>query len=242
MTDSVVIERRFRGPPESANGGYACGLLAARLDGGVAAEVTLRAPPPLDRELGTEREGDEARLLDGERLIAEARAVDAPALELPDPVALDDARLARERSPMWEEHPYPECFVCGTQRNRGDGLCVTCGPVADRELVAAPFETDETMTDREGRIRDDLVWAVLDCPGGIAGMLLPDVGQSVLGRLTAAIHSPLEAGRDYVAVGWPISRDGRKLRSGTAIFDSDGEALATSEAVWIELREQPPAA
>ena len=242
MSETVVIERRFRGPPESANGGYACGLLAARLEADGAAEVTLRAPPPLERPLDTEHDGGEARLLDGERLLAEARAVDPPALELPDPVALDDARRARERSPMQGDHPYPECFVCGSARSRGDGLCVTCGPVAGRELVAAPFETDGTMADADGRVRGELVWAALDCPGGIAAMLLPDLGLSVLGRLTAAFRSPLEAGREYVAVGWPISRDGRKLRSGTAIFDPDGEPLASSEAVWIELREQPAAA
>ena len=28
MAAEIVIERRFRGPPESANGGYACRLLA----------------------------------------------------------------------------------------------------------------------------------------------------------------------------------------------------------------------
>ena len=53
MDAEVVIERRFRGPPESANGGYACGLVAGLL-GGVA-EVTLRLPPPLDRELDVVR-------------------------------------------------------------------------------------------------------------------------------------------------------------------------------------------
>lgn len=242
MDESVVIERRFRGPPESANGGYACGILAARLEGGGAAEVTLRAPPPLDRPLDVERNGDDARLLDGDLLVAEAVPADAPSAVPPDSVSLDDARRARESSPMQREHPYPECFVCGSARVRGDGLCVTCGPVADLELVAAPLETDESMADGDGRVRDELVWAALDCPGGIAAMLVPEFGLAVLGRLRAEIRSPLEAGRDYVAVGWPIDRDGRKLFAGTAIFEPDGdEPLAVSEATWIELREQPPA-
>ena len=47
--DEVVIARRFCGPPTSANGGYACGLVAGLLDG--RARVTLRSPPPLDRPL-----------------------------------------------------------------------------------------------------------------------------------------------------------------------------------------------
>jgi len=43
-TDHVTIERRFCGPPESGNGGYSCGLLAAHVGG--PAEVTLRRSPP----------------------------------------------------------------------------------------------------------------------------------------------------------------------------------------------------
>jgi hypothetical protein len=241
MSEAVVIEGRFRGPPDSANGGYACGLLAARAEPAPAVEVTLRAPPPLDRPMGTERDGDGVRLLDGEQLVAEARPAAVPAFDLPEPVSLEDARRARELSPMQTGHPYPMCFVCGSDRARGDGLCVTCGRVPGREgqLVAAPFETDETMAAEDGSVRDELVWSVLDCPGGIAGMLVPDLGLSVLGRLTAAIHEPLEAGRDYVAVGWPTERDGRKCQAAAAILDTDGRALAISDATWIELR--PPA-
>jgi hypothetical protein len=43
------IEERYRGPPDSGNGGYVCGLVAGFLGG--SAEVTLRRPPPLDRTL-----------------------------------------------------------------------------------------------------------------------------------------------------------------------------------------------
>ena len=43
----MTIDRRYRGPLHSANGGYAAGLLGSRLGG--AAEVTLRLPPPLER-------------------------------------------------------------------------------------------------------------------------------------------------------------------------------------------------
>src|SRR5262245_6518567 len=46
---SITIDRRFRGPPTSANGGYACGLVANAIGG--SGEVTLRAPPPLDQPL-----------------------------------------------------------------------------------------------------------------------------------------------------------------------------------------------
>jgi hypothetical protein len=46
----IMIEKRFCGPPNSANGGYVCGLLAGHIDG--SAEITLRVPPPLGHRLG----------------------------------------------------------------------------------------------------------------------------------------------------------------------------------------------
>ncbi len=43
----LTVPRRFNGPPDSAQGGYACGLLAGAAHPGGAA-VALLAPPPLD--------------------------------------------------------------------------------------------------------------------------------------------------------------------------------------------------
>jgi hypothetical protein len=48
--ERVVIVERFQGPPGSANGGYVCGLLAARMAPGPL-RVTLRRPVPLERPL-----------------------------------------------------------------------------------------------------------------------------------------------------------------------------------------------
>jgi hypothetical protein len=232
MSDEVVIDRRFRGPPDSANGGYACGLLAAFVKGGPAVEVTLREPPPLDAPLAVEAANGSARLLDGDSLVAEGRAVDAPELAVPDP-----------GSPMHSEHPYPSCFVCSSERAPGDGLRITCGPVPGREaeLVAAPFEIDGDLAGADGNVRPELVWSVLDCPSGIAGMLVPEQGISVLGRLTARLLRPVPAGATHVAIGWPTGRDGRKHYSATAILDRDGQTLALASATWIELANQPPA-
>lgn len=238
MAAKVVIDARFRGPPDSANGGYACAMVAAHLEPEPAIEVTLRAPPPLDRPLTVEAADGAARMLDGDVVVAEGSAADLPGLEIPAPVSLDDARRAREDSPMQSEHPYPMCFVCGTDRAHDGGLCVTCGPVAGR-VVAAPFETDETMAADDGSVRPELVWSVLDCPGGIAGMLVPDLGLSVLGRLAGRLDRPLEAGANYIAIGWPMERDGRKWRAGSAILDEVGEPHAVSVGTWIELRDQP---
>ena len=60
MTESIVIEPRFRGPARFPNGGYTCGLVAGLLDADTAG-VTLRLPPPLDTPLLVERLDDAVR-------------------------------------------------------------------------------------------------------------------------------------------------------------------------------------
>src|SRR5689334_504274 len=54
---SVVIDRRFNGPPASGQGGYSAGLLAERIPSDCAA-VSLRLPPPLDTPLEIEERDD----------------------------------------------------------------------------------------------------------------------------------------------------------------------------------------
>src|SRR5687767_3790647 len=122
MSEQVVIDRRFRGPPESANGGYACGVVAAHLEPSPAVEVTLRAPPALDRPLTVEVRDRGARLLDGADLVAEGEPAAAPQVEPPGPISLEEAERARAGSPMQHQHPYPSCFVCSPARD--DGLRV----------------------------------------------------------------------------------------------------------------------
>jgi len=235
MADRVVIENRFRGPQDSGNGGYSCGVLARLLEPRTA-EVTLRLPPPLDRPLETEALDDETAVMrDGEAIVAEARAIDELELEVPSPVGVEEAEAARAASPMQHQHPFPECFVCGPARQPGDGLGVTCGPAGDG-LVASPWQVDDSVASEDGAVADEIVWSALDCPGGISGMLLPDVGTCVLGRLAARIDGRIEAGMTCVAIGWPIERDGRKLHAGSAIFSEGGELLAQARATWIEPR------
>jgi hypothetical protein len=235
VAEQVTIEGRFRGPADSGNGGYSCGILANLLDAS-SAEVTLRLPPPLDRPLQVEtNDGETAAMRDGDALVAEARAVDEIELEIPAPTGVEEAAAARRASPMQHEHPYPECFVCGPARRPSDGLGITCGPIGD-SVVASPWQVDPSVSDEAGEVPAEIVWAVLDCPGGIAGMLLPDLGMSVLGRLAARIDGRIEAGMTCVAVGWPISREGRKLEAGSAIFSDEGAVLAHARATWIELK------
>jgi hypothetical protein len=217
----ISFPRHFRGPLTSANGGYACGRLAAFVDADEV-EVTLRLPPPLDTPLTVERDAEAVRLLDGEALVAEARPADLH-VEPPDPVPVAVAEESRDRHVRGWSPEFGECFVCGV---RGDGLEVRVGPVVGREpLHAAPIALPEP--------RPEIVWAAIDCPGAYA-VGGEGRGDIVLGRMTARVDRVPSAGEPCVVTSWPLGEDGRKLFAGTALFAEGGELLALAKQVWIQ--------
>lgn len=233
MTQSLLIDSRYCGPPHSANGGYTCGRLAALLPPGPA-EITLRLPPPLDRELQARTHADGTlSLLDGERLVATGRHAELQ-MDIPTPPALPEVEAAVARYAGFTYHAFPTCFVCGPEREPGDGLRIFAGTVAGRQLVAAPWTPDPALADEQGHIRLEYIWAALDCPGAFA------VGDRknpvVLGRLTAHIHTSLFADQPYRVIGWAIEQAERKATAGTAIFAPDGTCCAIAKAIWIELK------
>lgn len=225
----VCVEGRFCGPPDSGNGGYCCGLLARFV--GEPAQVTLRAPPPLDRPLDVV-EGGTTRLLDGDTLVAEAQRAKLD-LEVPAPVSFEEAQASSERYIARHEHAFPTCFVCGPRRDPGDGLRIFAGRRSPGEPVAAPWIPDPSVCDADGLVRPEILWAALDCPGyfGVTDVVLA----AVLGRMTAAVRPVVRAGDRLVAMGWSLGRDGRKLAAGSALFTEGGELVGRSRQTWIVL-------
>jgi hypothetical protein len=237
---AVVIPRRFNGPPESGNGGYSCGVLGTLVDA-PAVEVTLRAPPPLERELRVEERDEGLAAVDGDTVVAEARPVELE-LEVPTPVPLAEALEADARSTYRdaEKHWFDTCFVCGPSRAEGDGLRMFPGPLDGRELFATVFRPDESLADADGRVLPEVVWASLDCPTSAPIADWDDQRPpSVLARLAVRVQAPVEAGRAYVAMSWPLGEDGRKRSAGAALYDEDGLPVAVSRALWIELKVRP---
>jgi hypothetical protein len=234
----LTIERRFRGPPDSVNGGYACGVTAGAL-GRHQVEATLLRPPPVERQLTIDVDDDVARLLDGEDVVAVARPSGAP-IETPPPVTFGDAVAAAERLDVdayRSEHEFPGCFVCGPDRQEGDGLRILSAPSDRPGMRVWPWIPEAGSFD-DGVIDARLVWAVLDCPGGLAVMLSDDdVGPAVLGRLTARMHRRPERGERLVVAGWRGDRDGRKVQAGSAIWSESGDVIAAGRATWIELTD-----
>ena len=84
-SEQIVVERRFRGPPASVHGRYACGLVGERV-GGLCAAVSLRLPPPVERPVMLRRSGEgKVVLLGGDRQLAEGAAANLQ-LEVPKPI------------------------------------------------------------------------------------------------------------------------------------------------------------
>jgi hypothetical protein len=241
---ALRIPSRFCGPPGSGNGGYVCGRIAAYLDGPVT--VTLRRPAPLATPLAVERDGGgSVRIHHGGILIAEAASSPAsPALEIPGLVSVAEARAAAGRARYYTDPLFPACFVCGMDRQLGDGLRIFPGPVAGRPLWAAPWTPDPSVTDVGGRVRPEVAWAALDCPGGIAAAEAAGLAQDtaiLLGQMTASLAALPMAGDQCRVIAWPDGRDGRKLLASSALLGPGGQVLAAARAVWLTVPRPVPA-
>ena len=232
MSEQITIDRRFLGPPKTANGGYACGLVAGLIGG--MAEVTLRLPPPIDKPLDVRRHDDgRVALLDGESVVAEGLPTTVE-IEIPEPVSFSDAEEAAKSFPWFERNPYKTCFVCGPDRNEGDGLRIFAGPVAERDIVAAPWTPDASLSDGNGAVRPEFVWSALDCPGAFAFIESAD-DLVLLGRLAARLIEPVQVSQRYVVIGWQLGSEGKKLYSGTALYSHAGTLHAYAKATWFKI-------
>ena len=235
MSDTLIINKRFNGPPTSGNGGYTCGMLAAYIDG--IAEVTLRLPPPLDVAMDIEMKAPAVVLrADGHR----AAVAEKVELDLQPPMKAPALAAAQEASKSYygfESHAFATCFVCGPDREEGDGLRIFPGDSEDGSYVLAPWIPANNLADSEGLVKPQFIWAALDCPGASALGVSADKVM-VLGRFACRIDAAVYAGKSYIVTGWAIGSEGRKHFAGTAIFSEDGQLCGVGRATWIQIN--PP--
>lgn len=235
---SILIHPAYNGPAGSGQGGYVCGMVAARLDG--KAEVTLRRPAPLGTPLAVERDDAGAvRVLHDGALVAEGVLAPEPRLDLPEPVGVTQARDASARGRLQTDpasHPVPTCFVCGPYRD--DGLRVEVGPVDGGYASAGAWVPSPELAGADGALAPEFVWAVLDCPGGIGAFGDAELSGPpyLLGRFAAAQTGPVAIGEPHVLMGWRLAQEGRKLMAGSAIFTAAGRPVAMARATWIRLK------
>lgn len=233
MAGEIRIERRFRGPAGSGNGGWTAGRLAERhlaatADGPV--QVTLRRPPPLDTPLTVDADDDTRLLAPDGGVVAEAVA--GTLSDPVDPVDVDAARSAERDYAGFRNHPFPECFTCGTARAEGDGLRVFPGPLGSGR-TACTWTPHPAMAGPDGRLDPAYVWAALDCPGGWTGDL--EGRPMVLGRMTAQVDARPVAGETHIVVGRLLGVDGRKTHTASTVYDSGGHVIGRATHVWIAI-------
>jgi hypothetical protein len=252
----LTVAARFRGPSQSANGGYFAGLVAAHARDVV--RVRLLRPPPLEVPLHVVELGDGVLEVRDHAVPNSAagseRATEATAsrdviaratpaaldLVVPRPVPYMVAVAASRRFSGFKHHPFPSCFVCGTERARRDGLRLFPTAVGTdlgnvEGLVAGPWMPDETEAGRDAdKVAVPIMYAALDCPGGFA--VMSPGRPMLLAEMTAHVDRCARIGEPCVAVGWPIGREGRKAWAGSAVFGEDGSICARASALWIEPR------
>jgi hypothetical protein len=229
---TLTIAKRFCGPAASSNGGYFAGLVARAASRTVS--VRLLKPPPLDTELTIGAlGGGELEVRNGAERVGEARPT---TLSLDAPAAPDylQAVEASRRYAGFRYHRFPTCFVCGTQRTRGDGLRIFAGPVGSHGLVAAPWVPDASLDGGDGKVLPEFMSAALDCPGYYA--VAPDDRMLLLAEFTAHVDRLVHIGASCTIVGWAIGSNGRKHEAGTAIYDGKGVLCGKARALWIEPR------
>ena len=227
---ALTIDRRFNGPPDSGNGGYVCGAFAVAT--GADLRVRLVAPPPLAVPLGVLK--DEA----GEWTLGSAAGTVARgtptrlSLDVPPPPQYVQAVWASQHYAGFRDHFFPDCFVCGPHRRRGDGLRIF--PVLlDTGLVAAPWLPADGLDAGDGKVAVEFHWAALDCPGYFA--VSAGRRPMVLGEMHAHVDRRVHTGEPCIVIGWKLASEGRKHYAGTALFDEDGELVARAAATWIEV-------
>jgi len=242
---TIEVDRRFCGPPQSGNGGYVSGRLAAHVKATAdepAVAVRLFAPPPLESPLVVRIEGEGASLFadgpsgtDGEAVkVAAARAVSLDLTPPPAPT-FDEAVSAAKAFRGYEEHVFPGCFVCGPDRSEGDGLRIFPGAMDKGDVFAAPWVPDASLA-RSGstRVASEFLWAALDCPGAFS-FPQPEGKVILLGEMQVEIQGEIETLEPCVLTSWVIQHEGRKHFTGSAIYNSSGQACGVAQGLWIEI-------
>jgi hypothetical protein len=238
--ETMTISRRFRGPPNSGNGGYVCGKLARQISG--AAEVTLRAPPPLETKLDLVEVGTEIwELRQGTATIAIGRAVTLDLGRL-ERATYTEAQEAEKRTPVKpHDHPLPMCFVCGPDRTPGDGLRLFAGPLVRQHAngaFAVPWIPDASLAAADGLVAPEFLWSALDCPTGYVSQYDLETGNFsdspiLLGRLSVRIDGRPRPGERCVVTCWKTGSEGRRLIAEAALFGEEENLLAVARAIWI---------
>ena len=126
----------------------------------------MRIPPPLDTPMEVRRTDTGVELFHKNEMVASGRPATVE-IEIPEPPDFAGAQAASRRYRGFESHYYPGCFVCGPDREQGDGLRIFAGPVEPGSgpdgMVATDWVPDDSLANSPGFVSSEYLWAVLDC-------------------------------------------------------------------------------
>lgn len=234
---TFTISPAYQGITGIAHGGYVAGLLAREIPG--TAKVTLRLPPPLDTPLSVSPVNSVVGLVDpAGRTIMDAEAATLSEVRLP--VATIDAARARPPHPRFADHPYPDCFVCGSARNDGLGLRISA---PDEEGVGlGVWRPSGSLLGDEGTVGSEFLWAAMDCltVWSFADRWEePEWWPAVTGQIAVEQVAPAQADESHVVAGRLVDRQGRRVVVEGAITAANGELCARGRAVWVVIPANP---
>lgn len=227
--DPIRVPARFRGPVGVANGGYFCGLVAARslvLQETDLLSVSLHLPPPLDTDLALVAGRTRIRVMFGDALVATVRR----ARTAPHPVpfaARQEALRASSGYLGYRSHPVAGCFVCGVEQGR-EALGIAPGPLAEAEDGVACTWTPPLAGSQD---ISPLMWAVMDCVS--AWTLDHADGAIPLAEMTLRQTRPMRPGKEHVVVARRSSLTGGIGRVNCTLFDLNGMEIASASSLWI---------
>ena len=131
-------------------------------------------------------------------------------------------------------HFLAHCFGCGEARRDGDAIRVLGGQLPGSGLSGSRWRAHENFADANGALAPRYVWTALDCTGGLAAQYL-DPRPMLTGTMQVRIERPVMAGEEYAVLAWPIGQEGRKVITGTAIYDLSGTVQAVGRLIWITI-------
>ncbi|MBW1790240.1 MAG: hypothetical protein JRK53_27135, partial [Deltaproteobacteria bacterium] len=159
-------------------------------------------------------------------------------LDIPDPITFEEAVKASRRH---VPDTRANCFGCSSLRSEDDGLHLRSGPVEGRDLVAidwTPRAAAVGAGDGE-EVPEPVVWAGMECATYRAmeiGGMRQDDEVVLLGRMTSKVQALPKVGQPCFFMGWPVERDGRKIRLGGSLHDQGGRVMVVSELLCVALK------
>lgn len=234
---TFTIPAAYQGITGIAHGGYVAGLLARHQPG--MGKVRLRLPPPLDTPLAVSPVNSVVGLVDPKgRTVMELEASSPAEVQLPG-VTIEEAR-ERPPHPRFADHPYPDCFMCGSARDDGLGLRISAPD--DTGLGMGVWTPSGALLGDADEVGSEFLWAAIDCltVWSFADRWEePDWWPAVTGQIAVEHLHPVKRDEPHVVAGRLVEREGRRVLVEGAITTAGGELCARGRAVWVVIPANP---